>query len=188
MEWRREKRETEREKKKKITKKKERIVTTILSLFNIPNLCLTSRTYTRNRRETRFLVAVYRVRRARIGEKCGKKGRGSEVIVSLILEYPRGSRRFSWICRVKFVPPIFRQRKNRPLKFRAWIRRNTLPIQPRLTTDYRAVVVSWRRYTWRARRSDIERALWPDRSDPVTTGRSDDRTRYLFSVPGNQRP
>lgn len=188
MEWRREKRETEREKKKKITKKKERILTTILSLLNTPNLCLTSRTYARNRRETRFLVAVYRVRRARIGEKCGKKGRGSEVIVSLILEYPRGSRRFSWICRVEFVPPIFRQRKNRPLKFRAWIRRNTLPIQPRLTTDYRAVVVSWRRYTWRARRSDIERALWPDRSDPVTTGRSDDRTRYLFNVPGNQRP
>lgn len=178
-----------REKRKKITKKKKRILTTILSLLNTPNLCLTSRTYAA-RRDSRTTILGGGLSRETGADrwemrKKRERKRGDR------FSYSRVSTRippFSWICRVEFVPPIFRQRKNRPLKFRAWIRRNTLSIQPRLTTDYRAVVVSWRRYTWRARRSDIERALWPDRSDPVTTGRSDDRTRYLFNVPGNQRP
>lgn len=129
VEWRREERERERRREKKqiIEKKKERIVTTILSLLNTPNVFDFSHVH-EDCRETRFenlLVAVYRVRRARIGENPEriaremrkKKGRGSEgkkrgEIVSL--EYPREPRilPFSWICRVEFVPPIFREEES----------------------------------------------------------------------------
>lgn len=158
-------------------------------------------------RETRFenlLVAVYRVRRARrdrweSGENSArnakKKGRGSEgkkrgEIVSL--EYPREPRilPFSWICRVEFVPPIFRERKNRPSRTltdeipRLHPTQHTLPIQPRLTIDYRVCIVA----VHVACEEERYRASIVARSFRSGYDRTDDRTRYLFSVPGNQRP
>ena len=49
---------------------------------------------------------------------------------------------------------------------------------PASASNYRLSRVSWRAYTWRARRN-IERALWPDRFDPVTTERTIGRDSYL---------
>lgn len=84
---------------------------------------------------------------------------------------------------MKFVPRDFSREEERPLRMLTdeipRLDPTQHPSYPTATNYRLPRGVSWRRYTWRARRSDIERALWPDRSDPVTTGRTIGRDTYL---------
>lgn len=156
-------------------------------------------------RETRFenlLVAVYRVRRARIGENPERiaremwKKRGEEARVKSegksflsSTHESRGSCHFRGSAALNLFHRFF-ERKNRPSRTltdeipRLHPTQHTLPIQPRLTIDYRVCIVA----VHVACEEERYRASIVARSFRSGYDRTDDRTRYLFSVPGNQRP
>lgn len=171
--------------------------TTILSLLNTLT-CLTSRTHTE-----RIALGPSRT----CWRSIAWDGRGSERIRRKSRDSPvhrckkgpteRGKnekRREPFYLGARYVhdeeSPHFRGAAERRVNLFQWFSGTSLrmrrmksarheptytPHYP--TCNYRLSCVSWQ-YTWRARRN-IERALWLDRSDPVTTERTIGRDSYL---------